>query len=141
HSWIQQQSIPDHLLIDVADYSHVHDGPGLVLVAREANVYFDRFDGRAGLSYSRKAPLKMSFADRLKFIFRFALEACALLESSIPASRLRLQTERALFQINDRLLAPNTPQTYALIAPELERFLNNLYASEIELHHEADAKK
>jgi hypothetical protein len=39
HHWIQNHSIPDHLLIDVADYEHVPEGPGTVLVAHEANIY------------------------------------------------------------------------------------------------------
>jgi hypothetical protein len=54
HSWIQFHSIPDHLLIDVADYAHVPDGPGIVLVSHEANFYLDRFDSRLGLTYTRK---------------------------------------------------------------------------------------
>ena len=45
HSWIQLKTVPDHMLIDVADYSHVKDGPGTLLVAHEANIYLDRFDG------------------------------------------------------------------------------------------------
>ena len=42
----------DHMLIDVADYGHVPQGPGVVLVAHEANIYLDRLDGRTGLTYS-----------------------------------------------------------------------------------------
>ena len=37
HSWIQQQALAGTLLIDVADYLHVPTGPGIVLVAHEAN--------------------------------------------------------------------------------------------------------
>ena len=37
HSWIQTHALADHLLIDVADYAHVHNGPGIVLVSEEAN--------------------------------------------------------------------------------------------------------
>ena len=35
HSWIQASDGAYH---DVADYSHMHAGPGIVLVANEANV-------------------------------------------------------------------------------------------------------
>src|SRR5437763_17059232 len=79
-SWIQEHALADHVLIDVADYSHVPDGPGAVLVAHEANIYFDRFDKRLGLRYSRKRPLEGSFSDRLRLLFRAALRACELLE-------------------------------------------------------------
>src|SRR5436190_21718276 len=77
HSWIQLHLIPDHLLIDVADYAHVIDGPGVVLVAHEANFYLDEFDGPQGLTYTRKMPIDGSFADRLATVFNAARQACA----------------------------------------------------------------
>ena len=50
HSFIQTHALPDHLLIDVGDYTHVPDGPGTVLVSHEANVYMDHtVGGRLGL--------------------------------------------------------------------------------------------
>jgi len=36
HRWIQQKALQD-LLIDVADYSHVPAGPGVMLIAHEGN--------------------------------------------------------------------------------------------------------
>src|SRR5438045_9187319 len=89
HSWIQTHAIDDHLLIDVADYAHVPDGPGVVLVAQEANIYLDRFDGRLGLTYSRRQPLDGSFADRLRYVVTAAIESAAPLEES-PALARRL---------------------------------------------------
>src|SRR5438874_2220692 len=137
HSWIQLHLIPDHLLIDVADYSHVPDGPGAVLVAREANIYLDRFDGRLGLSYSRKAPLTMPFEERLPVVFRAALEACALLQA-----RIGFRTDQVMLQINDRLLAPNTPEMFASLRPKIERFLTGLYPdATIQLDHQPDPKR
>src|SRR5678815_1415872 len=66
HSWIQIQSVPDHTLIDVADYAHVKDGPGILLVANEANFYADWIGGRFGLTYQRKHPAPGDFKDRLR---------------------------------------------------------------------------
>src|SRR4051794_8276920 len=108
HNWIQFHSIREHLLIDVADYAHVPNGPGVVLIAHEANFYLDELDGKLGFSYSRKQPLVGSFADRLKYAARIALEACALLEeNSELAGRIKFRTDRVSVKINDRLLAPN----------------------------------
>jgi hypothetical protein len=56
HGWIQRQALPGHLLIDVHDYSHVHQGPGILLVAHEANLSVDESEGRRGLVYLRKQP-------------------------------------------------------------------------------------
>src|SRR5439155_26999201 len=53
-SWIQMHAIEDHLAIDVADYEHVPDGPGTVLVTHEANFALDNTGGRPGLLYQRK---------------------------------------------------------------------------------------
>ncbi len=56
HGWIQRQALPGHLLIDVHDYSHVFHGPGILLVAHEANLSIDEAEGRRGLVYVRKQP-------------------------------------------------------------------------------------
>jgi hypothetical protein len=48
HGWIRDRRIPHELLIDVADYSHVHQGPGVILVGHRAMYGIDRTDGRPG---------------------------------------------------------------------------------------------
>src|SRR5437762_11773460 len=80
HSWIQTQAVPDHLLVDVADYAHVHHGPGAVLIAHEANFSTDNTDGRLGLMYVRKQPAAGSFAERVRQALVAALEGCKRLE-------------------------------------------------------------
>jgi hypothetical protein len=141
HSWIQLHLIPDHLLIDVADYAHVSDGPGVVLVAHEANFYMDRFDGRQGLTYTRKQPLDGSFTDRLRFVFRAALQACRLLETNQALLGIKFRTNEADLKINDRLQAPNTAQTFAALKPELEKFTRDIYGDGVKLEHRADEKR
>ena len=39
HDWIQNPS--GELLIDVVDYRHVHDGPGVILIAHDAHYAID----------------------------------------------------------------------------------------------------
>jgi hypothetical protein len=131
HSWIQQHALSDHLLIDVADYAHVPDGPGTVLVAHEANLSTDREDGKLGLLYVRKQPIQgaANFPRRLAGVFRAALEAAAKLEDEVTLrSRLRFRSDEFTFRIHDRLLAPNTPQTFEQVKPQLQRFLSELYS-------------
>jgi hypothetical protein len=141
HSWIQFHSIPDHLLIDVADYNHVPDGPGVVLVAHEANIYLDRFDGRLGLTYSRKQPLLGRFSDRLRFCFIAALQAAALLDGNSDLNGIKFRTNETNLRINDRLYAPNTPETLAQVKPELEKFLREFYGSDVKVEHRADPRR
>jgi hypothetical protein len=141
HSWIQFHSIRDHLLIDVADYAHVPNGPGIVLVAHEANIYLDDVDGRWGVTYSRKTPIAGSFGDRLRACFGTALEAAQLLEENALLGGIKFRTNEASFKINDRLYAPNTPQTFAALKPDLEKFSHSLFGGNVTLEHKLDPKR
>src|SRR5258706_8490650 len=124
HSWIQQQAIPAHLLIDVADYQHVPNGPGTVLVAHEANFSTDHEDGKLGLMYVRKQPAPGDFFERLKLSFRSCLQGCARLEAD---AKLRFKTDHSILRLNDRLLAPNSGETFKATQPDLTRLIDQLY--------------
>lgn len=137
HKWIQNHALADHLLIDVADYKHVVTGPGTVLVAHEANLSTDTADNRLGLLYARKAPIDGDLAARLRAVFRSALQACQLLEQD-PAIQIRFRTDDPLLRVNDRLLAPNTAETFNDVRPTLEAFLTKLYGGPAKLSHTAN---
>src|SRR5437763_403185 len=123
-SWIQMHAVEDHLAIDVADYDHVPDGPGTVLVTHEANFALDSTGGRPGLLYQRKQPLPGNFGDRITITLRHALQAAARLEQH-PG--LKFRTDELTFRIADRLLAPNTPETFTAVRPTLEATLRVLF--------------
>lgn len=53
HRWIREGRT-DTLLLDVADYRHVHRGPGIVLVGHEADFAVDSAGGTLGFRYTRK---------------------------------------------------------------------------------------
>jgi hypothetical protein len=132
HSWIQNRAVPEHLLVDVSDYAHVHNGPGTLLVAHEANFYADRIDGRLGLTYARKhaAPAAANFVDRLRQAVTAALEACVRLEDDPHlASRVKFGTGEMTIRIPDRLLAPNTMETYQQVRGDIERVAADLYGA------------
>ena len=133
HGFIQARAIPDHLLIDVSDYAHVHHGPGVLLAAHEGNFYSDTGEGRLGLLYQRKQPLlgTVGLRDRLSRVFATTLQACAKLESDPTfQGRLRFRTDEVVIKVNDRLLAPNTPETFREVEPPLRSFLAELYPGE-----------
>src|SRR4029453_2071970 len=90
HGWIQKQNLTGHLLVDVHDYSHMHNGPGILLVAHEGNFSIDTADGRPGLFYYRKTPTSSGPADQIAAILRSALQASRLLEKD---ARIRLNTD------------------------------------------------
>jgi hypothetical protein len=124
HSWIQARAVDEHLTVDVTDYEHVPDGPGTVLVCHEGNFYGDSTDARPGLMYQRKQPLPGDFADRLATTLRHTLLAAQRLESH-PG--LKFRTDQLTVKIADRLLAPNTPETFTALKPALEQLFKSLY--------------
>ena len=138
HTWIQEQ-IFDELLLDVADYSHVPDGPGIVLIGHEADYALDNTDGRLGVRYNRKAPLPGSNRERLVQASRAALNAFARLEQDF---KLHFNNREMEIVINDRLLAPNTAETRSAAEPELKGFLGQLLAgAEYSMAYPEEARK
>jgi len=123
HSWIRQQKLDGHLLIDVHDYSHVADGPGILLVAHEGNFSMDQDGGRLGLFYYRKRALKGALEANLKTVTDTALQACRLLESEPKLNGIKFKTDEILVVANDRLLAPNDATGRARLEPVIARTL------------------
>lgn len=118
HGWIQKDALGE-FLIDVADYRHVPGGPGVLLVGHEGDYSLD-LDGGPGLRYNRKAPLAGDNAARLAQAVTSATRACALLESALGVRFSRKQLD---VWINDRALAPHTPETLAEVRPAIEALL------------------
>ena len=85
HSWIQDKIFEERLL-DIADYRHVHNGPGVVLIGHEGDYAVDNTDGHLGVRYNRKAALEGSNRDRLKQAARAALNGMPTFGSGRLAS-------------------------------------------------------
>jgi len=137
HRWIQTHALPGHQLVDVADYKHVPDGPGTVLVAHEANLLTDSSHGKLGLLYLRKTPIEGDLSQRLRLVFRDALFACKKLEEEPAlAGKIFFRTDEVQIRIHDRLNAPNSAKTFNEVKPAVETFLRNLYGSPVTLTHD-----
>ena len=118
HSWIQAT---DGIYHDVADYSHMQAGPGIVLVAEDANLSIDETEHRRGLVFGQKSRLAGSNQEKLRAVLRSALENCRRLEQE-PALRgkLKFSPKEILLLVNDRLIAANTEESFEEIKPEIE---------------------
>jgi hypothetical protein len=135
------------LLIDVADYRHVHNGPGVILIAHDAHYAMDAAGGRLGLLYSRRRethPNRLAIGDtreRLTSVFFCALTACQRLEAEAAfQGQLRFRTDSFILRINDRLYAPNTLDVFQAVYEELAPFLRSLYPDQVlEVSHASDA--
>ena len=127
HGWIQAT---DGVYLDVADYSHMQAGPGIVLVADDANVSIDETDNRRGLLYSQKRKLGGSNLEKLSAVLRSALENCQRLEQEPTlCGKLRFAGNQVEILVNDRLVAPNTDVTFEKIRPEIDFLARRLYAT------------
>jgi hypothetical protein len=124
HGWIQKQSLAGHLLIDIHDYSHMYQGPGILLVAHEGNFSIDMSDGRPGLFYYRKTPTSLSPVEHLITIFRSALHARRLVEED---AGIRFSPGELLVVANDRLGAANNEQAFLALRPVLTEALQRVF--------------
>jgi hypothetical protein len=125
HSWIQTGRI-DETLIDVTDYSHVHDGPGVLLLTHAGQYGIDYGDGQPGLQYLAKRDDPGPLAGKLRTSLRRALHACHLLEQTWPG-RLAFRGNEVHVRIHSRLLAPNNAATAAAATPQVQAVMAQMY--------------
>lgn len=140
HGWIQASDGDYH---DVADYSHMQGGAGIVLVANDANVSIDETGNRRGLLFNQKRNLSGSNQEKLRAVVAAALENCRKLEAE-PALRgkLRFSTTEAVFWVNDRLTGSNTDADFRQLKAEIEQFGKRLYGgAELVIERDADPRK
>jgi hypothetical protein len=126
HAWVKHHTLPE-LLVDVANYAHVPQGPGVVLIGHGTDYFMDESEGRLGLLFNRKRQAPPA-SERLGDTFRRTFHAAALLEAEPAlAGKLRFATGELLFRINDRLVAPQGVATLETLRPELTAFASKLY--------------
>ena len=128
HRWISERVLPE-LLIDVADYSHVHEGPGVLLVGHDAIYAYDQSRGEPGLLYSRRRETSRelegvgSLDERLRSLLACAFRACDLIEAEPQLEgRVAFDRHRLELRVNDRLV-PRDDDTAATLADAFERAL------------------
>jgi hypothetical protein len=127
HSWIEAQN-GEELLIDVADYTHVPAGPGVVLIGHEGNYSVDNTGNRLGVRYNRKAAFDGGNQDSLTQAARSALSACQRLEAEPRlGGKFRFNGQDIEIFINDRLVAPNNAATREAFDADFQLFSRKLF--------------
>lgn len=140
HGWIQAS---DGVYYDVADYSHMQAGAGIVLVADDANLSIDETENRRGLLFSQKSHLAGSNQEKLRAVLRSALENCRRLEQE-PAllGKLKFLPNEMLMVVNDRIIAANTEESFQEIKSEIESVARVLFGeTDLTLERDRDARK
>jgi hypothetical protein len=142
HRWIQQDKLPG-MLVDVAEYTHVFQGPGVLLIAHEGNYSLDETDGKRGLLYNQKRPVGTNEEAHLTTAFRRAFLACSLLENEKEFSgKLKFAPNRLRITLNDRLAAPHEDWSLEEMEAVLKNFLDRFYEGvPYQLAPEMDSRK
>jgi hypothetical protein len=140
HRWIKQRLLPE-LTIDVANYGHVPQGPGVVLIGHGSDYFMDEGEGRPGLLHNRKRA-GLAPGERLSDLARRTLHAASLLERDLALTgKIKFATNELLFRVNDRLAAPNSDATFAALKPELDALAGTIFGGPCDLTRVGGAKE
>jgi hypothetical protein len=140
HRWIREQAFPE-LLIDVADYAHVPAGPGVMVIGHQAHYSVDNRQNRLGLMYNRRTAFDGSTVDRIAQAYDGALAAAKKLEKEPEVGgTLHFDERNVEVWVNDRLLAPNTPEVTAEFRQEVAKFFQQRFGESPELEASADSR-
>lgn len=123
HSWIQEQAF-EELLIDVANYAHVPDGPGVMLIAHEADYGIDLSGGRPGLMYTRKRDVPDMLRDAVALAVDRVLQAADRLESDTDLAFRRDEIEIVFL---DRLRVPNEESSLDIVSGPVRSVLGDAF--------------
>lgn len=126
--WIKTQALGE-VMIDIADYTHVPNGPGMMLICHETNYGMDTAEaGRLGLLAQRKQPQNGDHQDRILGVIRGCLRFLSLLQQD-PRTPQALKFDLGAFDYiaNDRLRLTNSEESLAAIYDDLAAAAGKLY--------------
>ena len=122
HHWIQENKIPDALMLDVVDYAHVPGGPGILLMGHEEYYSLsEEAEDTVSLLFCSKISRAKNSSERLAEALERSERAARLLaEEAEWDGKLHFDSEQFEIRVNDRRLAPNTKETFAKFQDVLE---------------------
>ncbi len=129
HSWIQKK-VTQEMLLDVADYAHVPQGPGVILIAHQANISMDENEGRLGFLYNRKVKEEGSNEEKIERLFKWTFAHAKRLQGEATLKEnLKFKAGSLQLIVNDRLLVPNTEENAQAVESELKKVLQKIYGT------------
>ena len=137
HRFIREQLLKE-LLIDVVDYSHVPNGPGVVLIGHSADYYVGAMDGAYGLIYSLKRGGPAA-EGRLADSLRRVVNVARLLEQDSTV-QMRFKSGELSLRLTDRLHAPNDDAAFASTKAEVEQLFGSVYGAAVTVERLVEAR-
>jgi hypothetical protein len=112
-----------------------------MVIGHEAHYSVDNRENRLGVVYNRRAGLSGSTQERINQAYEAALWAARKLEDEPElGGSLKFNEHDVEIWVNDRLLAPNDPETIAAFKSEVSSFLSNRFGAVPDLQTPTDAR-
>ena len=113
--------------VDVADYAHMANGPGVMLIGHRCSVSLDLTNPGPGILYTARKGLNGTHAERIASAFGSCLElAKRLAEENEFPKPLHLRTDSFDIRFTDRMETPNDAATDAELRGPLTQVLDAL---------------
>ena len=138
HDFISSNALGE-LLIDTVDYTHVHQGPGVVLIGHASDYALDLSEGRPGLSCTRKRDHAPA-ASRAEDLLRRTLAAADKLEQRSEVGA-KFRTDELCFTVADRLRLSRNPDPFAAAKEAWAPLLERVFGIEPSLSQEGDPRQ
>ncbi len=128
-------------LVDLQDYAHVPNGPGIVLVSKRWVLSIDWSDGQPGVLLSTRRGLEGTLSERFARATRVLLEKTGrLLAEEELKEVVKPRCGELSIAVNDRVLYPDPDAADAELRPEVEKLVTKLYApASCELERPSDS--
>ena len=123
-----QQSAFEGLLVDVADYIHVPNGPGVILVGHDVDYGIDSVGGRTGLLTTRKRAGDQPLEALLEETLRRAVGAASWIEAD-GSGKVQFAFDAVEIGVLDRLVAPNDDAGFEAARAAVESVVGKLYGA------------
>ncbi len=125
HEFIRDKSV-EGLLLDVADYAHVPEGPGVMLIGHDVDYGIDQTAGRAGLLAVKKRIDGGELAALLDDTVRLGLLAAKAIEGH-GSTGVQFAPGAVQVQFIDRLAHESSDAGFAQVKGELEALAKRLF--------------
>lgn len=110
HDWIREED-EDKVLLDVADYSHVPNGPGIILVGFYENIYFEINGKHPAFAVVYKRPIDGDNTSKVKHVFSKAVIFANKFQQAFEG-KVTLDTENIKLGLNDRYYKREDVETH-----------------------------
>ena len=113
----------------MADYSHVPAGPGIILIAHEANYSVEYGpENRFGLLYNTKVARYDTNQDKIHHALQQAAKAAIRLQQNrFSNGNIRFSGEEVQLIVNSRTIVPNHPTSLDALRSDFESVFDNCY--------------